>query len=247
MRHSTTAPYQITTPRQPHIKRLHTTRLQACPRKQGSIPHESHLKYRYPLVLSLVTPTSTIAISIPAAPIAYQTLGLLLTHLNCLLCTPPAGHEFEFRGTCALVADPAVAPAACVVTVAWELIEKTLLAFNPPIHASSDSYDYNWNSKSSVNAYYHDFRCNWNAGYISALIKYPELAAAIAKETGDCILKKEVTFTPIATTGVVEVDELAKMGLYLDTPVPNPDLMELGVQFGSLEEFIRPEVVPRYV
>ena len=37
----------------------------------------------------------------------------------------------------------------------------------------------------------------------------------------------------------------AKFGLYNDTPVPNPALVKLGVQFGTLDAFIENEVVPR--
>jgi hypothetical protein len=39
---------------------------------------------------------------------------------------------------------------------------------------------------------------------------------------------------------------LAKIGCFNDTPVPNPDLVALGVQFGSMEEFVKTEVVPRF-
>jgi hypothetical protein len=34
--------------------------------------------------------------------------------------------------------------------------------------------------------------------------------------------------------------------MYKDTPVPNPDLVALGAKFGTLEEFIQKEVVPRF-
>ncbi|KAJ7844203.1 hypothetical protein B0H13DRAFT_2096889 [Mycena leptocephala] len=74
---------------------------------------------------------------------------------------------------------------------------------------------------------------------------YSQLAAAIAKEIG-----REVTFTTLETQGLREFDDmyefLAKIGWYNDTPVPNPDLVALGVQFGSMEEFVKTEVVPRF-
>jgi hypothetical protein len=38
----------------------------------------------------------------------------------------------------------------------------------------------------------------------------------------------------------------AKIGVYNDTPIPNPDLVALGVKFGTVEEFIQKEVVPRF-
>jgi len=82
-------------------------------------------------------------------------------------------------------------------------------------------------------------------------------------------LGKEVTFTAVETSGLVEIDEMvcvssfrlycavnptphfqflyqAKIGMYTDTPVPNPALVALGVKFGTMEEFIKTEVVPRF-
>ncbi|KAJ7866231.1 NAD(P)-binding protein [Mycena olivaceomarginata] len=74
---------------------------------------------------------------------------------------------------------------------------------------------------------------------------YPEFAAAIAKA-----IKKEVNFVALESAGLLEFDEMylyqAKIGLYNDTPIPNPDLVALGVKFGTVEEFIQTEVVPRF-
>lgn len=82
-----------------------------------------------------------------------------------------------------------------------------------------------------------------------------------------------MTFTPLEKSGLVELDEMvcflylfpspvpcvavnlthvflflfqAKFGMYKDTPVPNPALVALGVKFGTMEEFIKHEVVPRF-
>ncbi|KAJ7496337.1 NAD(P)-binding protein [Mycena galericulata] len=80
---------------------------------------------------------------------------------------------------------------------------------------------------------------------VSTTFTYPQLAAAIAKAIG-----KEVTFSTVESAGIDDIDEMflfqSKIGMYKDTPVPNPALVALGVQFGSLEEFIKAEVVPRY-
>ncbi|KAJ7453061.1 NAD(P)-binding protein [Mycena galericulata] len=74
---------------------------------------------------------------------------------------------------------------------------------------------------------------------------YPEFAEAIAKAT-----PKEVTFTTVESAGLVDLDEMfsfqAKIGMYTTTPIPNPALVALGVEFGTMEEFVREEVVPRY-
>ncbi|KAJ7445321.1 hypothetical protein FB451DRAFT_1148856 [Mycena latifolia] len=80
---------------------------------------------------------------------------------------------------------------------------------------------------------------------ISMKFTYPQMAKVIA-----AAIKKEVTFTPVETAGMAELDEMflfqAKIGMYPDTPVPNPALVALGVKFGSLEEFVKTEVVPRF-
>ncbi|KAJ7663069.1 NAD(P)-binding protein [Mycena polygramma] len=80
---------------------------------------------------------------------------------------------------------------------------------------------------------------------ITARFTYPELAAAVAKA-----IKTEVTFSPIPSAGLAELDEMfeyqAKIGMYSGTPVPNPDLVALGVKFATLEEFVKKEVVPRF-
>ncbi|KAJ7187414.1 NAD(P)-binding protein [Mycena filopes] len=80
---------------------------------------------------------------------------------------------------------------------------------------------------------------------VSFRCTYPELAAAIAAGLG-----QEVTFTSPPTSGLAEIDEMylfeAEFGMYTDTPVPNPELVALGVKFGTLEEFVRDEVVPHY-
>ncbi|KAJ7483822.1 NAD(P)-binding protein [Mycena galericulata] len=80
---------------------------------------------------------------------------------------------------------------------------------------------------------------------VTTSFTYPEFAAAIAKAIG-----KEVTFTSVESAGLVDLDEMfsfqAKIGMYITTPIPNPALVALGVEFGTMEEFIREEVVPRY-
>ncbi|KAJ7107779.1 hypothetical protein C8R44DRAFT_744368 [Mycena epipterygia] len=80
---------------------------------------------------------------------------------------------------------------------------------------------------------------------VTAIFTYPEFAAAIATAIG-----KEVTFVSTETSGLAEIDDMylfqAKVGMYTDTPVPNPDLVALGMQFGTIEDFMKTEVVPRY-
>jgi len=80
---------------------------------------------------------------------------------------------------------------------------------------------------------------------ISMECTYPQLAKVLA-----AALKKEVTFTPLETCGILELDEgflfASKHGLYPDTPVPPPALVALGVKFSTLEELIETEIVPRF-
>ncbi|KAJ7667278.1 hypothetical protein B0H17DRAFT_1251811 [Mycena rosella] len=73
---------------------------------------------------------------------------------------------------------------------------------------------------------------------VSMKFTYPQLAAAIAAE---------VTFMQMDTAGLAELDEMAKIGMYPTTGVPNPALVALGVKFGSMEEFIKKEVVPGFL
>ncbi|KAJ7488420.1 hypothetical protein FB451DRAFT_1025161 [Mycena latifolia] len=69
---------------------------------------------------------------------------------------------------------------------------------------------------------------------------YPEVAKKISAAIG-----KEVIFT----AGLEELDEMvglhSDIGMYKDTPVPNLDLVMLGVKFGTLDEMIAREIVPR--
>ncbi|KAJ7105057.1 hypothetical protein C8R43DRAFT_1047016 [Mycena crocata] len=81
---------------------------------------------------------------------------------------------------------------------------------------------------------------------VNANIPYSQLAAMISKALG-----VEVTFTSGAPSGMLPVDEMYSShaeysGLYTATPVPNPDLVALGVKFGTIEEFLATEVKPRF-
>ncbi|KAJ7160258.1 hypothetical protein C8R46DRAFT_1107529 [Mycena filopes] len=81
---------------------------------------------------------------------------------------------------------------------------------------------------------------------VNANISYTELAAMTGKALG-----VEVTFKTAATTGMASIDEMFSAhaeysGLYTATPVPNSDLVALGVQLGTIEEFLETEVKPRF-
>ncbi|KAJ7673828.1 hypothetical protein DFH06DRAFT_1123500 [Mycena polygramma] len=89
-----------------------------------------------------------VAVPLPVSafpPGTYQSLELLLTELNRLLCTPHADRPVHFWGTCAdtEVSEAAAAdPAEHVREVAWEVINRTVLAFNVDnilIQTSGDS------------------------------------------------------------------------------------------------------------
>ncbi|KAJ7704989.1 hypothetical protein B0H17DRAFT_921018 [Mycena rosella] len=81
---------------------------------------------------------------------------------------------------------------------------------------------------------------------INATISYAELAAKTGKALG-----KEVKFTSSPPTGMTWFDEMFAAhaeysGFYTATPVPNPDLVALGMKFGTIEEFMETEIKPRY-
>ncbi|KAJ7850093.1 hypothetical protein B0H13DRAFT_2401802 [Mycena leptocephala] len=81
---------------------------------------------------------------------------------------------------------------------------------------------------------------------VSATMSVSELAAMTAKALG-----VEVTFTTAPDTGIPAIDEMFAShaeysGLYAATPVPNPDLVALGMKFSTVEEFMETEVKPRF-
>ncbi|KAJ7456729.1 hypothetical protein B0H11DRAFT_2176072 [Mycena galericulata] len=80
---------------------------------------------------------------------------------------------------------------------------------------------------------------------VNATIPFSELAALTGKALG-----VEVTFTTAPPTGMPALDEMyaahAEYGGLYDTPVPNPDLVALGVKFGTIEEFLETEVKTRF-
>jgi hypothetical protein len=76
-----------------------------------------------------------------------------------------------------------------------------------------------------------------------------------------------VTFAHAETAGIAELDEMvggfpgmkyntltslsqyayqADIGMYRDVLVPNPELVALGATFGTIDEAIAAEIVPRY-
>ncbi|KAK7052666.1 hypothetical protein R3P38DRAFT_2861588 [Favolaschia claudopus] len=88
---------------------------------------------------------SPAALSNPSSPpIPYQTLSLLLNNLNRLLLTPHHDRAFAFRGTYAFIAgvpSPGTPNSAAppldalflksqLLSVAWELLDRTVLAFD---------------------------------------------------------------------------------------------------------------------
>ncbi|KAJ7464980.1 NAD(P)-binding protein [Mycena galericulata] len=81
---------------------------------------------------------------------------------------------------------------------------------------------------------------------VNATMPYAELAALTGKALG-----KEVTFTSAPPSGFAPMDEMFAAhaefsGLFTATPVPNPDLVALGVKLGTIEEFLEAEVKPRF-
>jgi hypothetical protein len=55
---------------------------------------------------------------------------------------------------------------------------------------------------------------------------------------------------PFPLTALTQTQFLAHAeysGLYGATPVPNPELVALGVKFGTVEEFMETELKPRFV
>ncbi|KAJ7046352.1 NAD(P)-binding protein [Mycena alexandri] len=102
----------------------------------------------------------------------------------------------------------------------------------------------------------HDQAFTWvghdlGAAAVALLTHHTDLSKGVLGRAYPVIkMGKEVTFATVETEGIEELDVmyayLSKFSFYPDTPVPNPDLVALGVKFGSLEEFVRSEIVPRF-
>ncbi|KAJ7738368.1 hypothetical protein B0H16DRAFT_1570618 [Mycena metata] len=81
---------------------------------------------------------------------------------------------------------------------------------------------------------------------VNANISYAKLTEMTGKALG-----VEVTFTTGPPTGMAAMDDMYAAhaeysGLYTATPIPNPDLVALGVQLGTIEDFLEAEVKPRF-
>jgi len=81
---------------------------------------------------------------------------------------------------------------------------------------------------------------------IAAQISYTDMAKKISNALGGV----EVTVTTPPTAGLEEIDEMfeyqSEIGLYRDTPVPNPDLVALGVKFSTFDELVQAELKKRF-
>ncbi|KAF7357628.1 NmrA domain-containing protein [Mycena sanguinolenta] len=85
---------------------------------------------------------------------------------------------------------------------------------------------------------------------------YPLVNATIScaklSEMAGKVLGAEVTYTTLPAMGLAPMDEMFMAtaehnGLYAATPIPNPDLVALGMKFSTVEEFMQVELKPRFV
>ncbi|KAF8208565.1 hypothetical protein K438DRAFT_1812452 [Mycena galopus ATCC 62051] len=81
---------------------------------------------------------------------------------------------------------------------------------------------------------------------VNALISLAELAEMVGKALG-----AEVSFATLPPTGIPTMDEMFMAnaefrGYYTATPIPNPDLVALGMKFSTIEEFMEVELKPRF-
>ncbi|KZP12649.1 NAD(P)-binding protein [Athelia psychrophila] len=79
----------------------------------------------------------------------------------------------------------------------------------------------------------------------NAHMTYPDFAAVLSKA-----IDKPVRFVSVPTTGIQPLDDMYKLmsefGMYRDSPLPDPRLVALGAQFGTLEEFAKQQVKPHF-
>ncbi|KAJ7181166.1 hypothetical protein C8R46DRAFT_1071587 [Mycena filopes] len=81
---------------------------------------------------------------------------------------------------------------------------------------------------------------------VTGELTFPDLVAKLSSALG-----VEVTFTSVPTSGIEMLDEMFAAhseynGLYTDTPVPNPALVALGTDFGTIDEFVEAEIKTRF-
>ncbi|KAJ7131947.1 hypothetical protein C8R46DRAFT_1140748 [Mycena filopes] len=80
---------------------------------------------------------------------------------------------------------------------------------------------------------------------VNGKITYAELAAKMS-----AVLGVEVTYTEAPPMGIKEMDEMwafvAEYEGYYSTPIPNPELVALGMKFSTVDEFVEVEVKARY-
>ncbi|KAK7048076.1 NmrA domain-containing protein, partial [Favolaschia claudopus] len=82
---------------------------------------------------------------------------------------------------------------------------------------------------------------------VTTTLQCAKLAELAGKAVG-----ANVTFTTLPATGIPPMDEMLQAqaeynGLYAATPVPNPELLALGVKFSTVEEFMEEALKPRFV
>ncbi|KAG2051922.1 hypothetical protein BDR06DRAFT_1010039 [Suillus hirtellus] len=79
---------------------------------------------------------------------------------------------------------------------------------------------------------------------VSAKLKYTQFASILQQALG-----KPVSFVSSQTTGMQEMDDMyafqSEFGLYPDTAIPDPRLINLGVKFNTMEGFVQ-EIKGRY-
>ncbi|KAJ7769425.1 hypothetical protein B0H16DRAFT_1881953 [Mycena metata] len=80
---------------------------------------------------------------------------------------------------------------------------------------------------------------------VNAKMSHAELAEKMSK-----VLGVEVTYAQSPPMGIVEMDEtwefINQYEGYYTTPIPNPDLVALGMKFSTVDEFLEVEVKARY-
>ncbi|KAJ7214059.1 hypothetical protein GGX14DRAFT_696767 [Mycena pura] len=89
------------------------------------------------------------------------------------------------------------------------------------------------------------------AAVLALLKNYNDPSKNISGKSTGKALGVELTFTTAPPMGMAAMNEMFTAlaeysGLYTATPVPNPDLVALGVQFGTIEEWLEAEVKPRF-
>ncbi|KAJ7036688.1 hypothetical protein C8F04DRAFT_1257577 [Mycena alexandri] len=144
----------------------------------------------------------------------------------------------EYLNSSGLVHANLMLPAFLENLWSYDILKKTDTGytFALPLH-SRKKLQFAWIERDNINGKAYPV--------VNAKVSHAELAEKIGQ-----VLGVEVTYTQSPPMGIEEMDEMwafvDEYEGYYTTPIPNPDLVALGMKFSTVDEFLNAEVKARY-